>query len=70
MSFLWNLFTELLTLVGFIAVYAVLLALPTMLLWDYVMPIIFDLPKITLFQALGLNLLCGVLFRSRAASSN
>jgi hypothetical protein len=70
MSMLWNLLVELFTLVGFVAMYAVLLALPTMLLWDYVMPIIFALPKITLFQALGLNLLCGILFRSRSSSSN
>jgi hypothetical protein len=70
MRMLWNLLTELFTLVGFVAMYAVLLALPTMLLWDYVMPIIFSLPKITLFQALGLNLLCGILFRSRSSSSN
>ena len=67
---LLNLLVELFTLVGFVAMYAVLLALPTMLLWDYVMPIIFALPKITLFQALGLNLLCGILFRSRSSSSN
>lgn len=70
MRMLWNLLTELFTLVGFVAMYAVLLALPTMLLWDYVMPIIFSLPQITLFQALGLNLLCGILFRSRSSSSN
>lgn len=70
MRMLWNLLTELFTLVGFVAMYAVLLALPTMLLWDYVMPIIFSLPPITLFQALGLNLLCGILFRSRSSSSN
>lgn len=69
MSMLWSLIVELLTLVGFVAIYAVLLALPTMLLWDSVMPIIFGLPKITFFQALGLNLLCGLLFRSRAASN-
>ena len=69
MAILWNLFVELLTLVGFIAVYAALLALPTMLLWDAVMPAIFALPEITFFQALGLNLLCGFLFRSRAASN-
>lgn len=70
MSMLWNLLVELFALVSFVALYAVLLALPTMLLWDYVMPIVFSLPKITLFQALGLNLLCGILFRSRTSSSN
>ena len=64
-----NLLTELLLLVGFVAVYAVLLALPTMLLWNWVMPGVFALGKISFFQALALNLLCGILFRSRSSSS-
>ncbi len=68
MRVLLNLFTELLFLVSFIALYAALLALPTMLLWDWVMPDIFGLGPITFFQALGLNLLTGVLFRSRGRS--
>ena len=69
MKIIWNLLSELLMLVSFVALYAILLALPTMLLWDWVMPAIFGLPKITFFQALGLNLLCGFLFRSRSAAS-
>ncbi len=68
MGVLLNLLKELLFLVSFIALYAVLLALPTMLLWDWVVPGIFGLGKITFFQALGLNLLTGVLFRSRGKS--
>lgn len=68
MGILWNLITELGALVVFIAIYAVLLALPTMLLWNWVMPTIFALPSIGFLKALGLNLLCGVLFRSRATS--
>ena len=43
---------------------AVILALPTMLLWNWLMPIIFHLPEITFWQALGLNILAGILFRS------
>ena len=69
MGILWKLITELGALVVFIAMYAILLALPTMLLWNWVMPGIFALPSIGFFKALGLNLLCGVLFRSRSASS-
>ena len=68
MRMLLNLITELLLLVWFIAIYAVLLALPTMLLWDWVVPALFGLKPITFLQALGLNLLCGVLFRSRGSS--
>ena len=69
MGILWKLITELGALVVFIAMYAILLALPTMLLWNWVMPGIFGLPSIGFFKALGLNLLCGVLFRSRSASN-
>ena len=50
--------------IGFIAVVAVILTLPTYYLWNWLMPIIFGLPNITLWQALGLNLLCSMLFKS------
>lgn len=69
MSVLLNLITELALLCGFIALYAVILALPTMLLWNWVMPPVFGLGTIGFFHALGLNLLCGVLFRSRASAN-
>ena len=42
-----------------------LLSLPVMLLWDAVIPSIFPgLHEITWLQAWGLNLLCGLLFKS------
>ncbi len=66
MQTLLNLMTELLLLVVFISIYAILLALPTMLLWNWVVPAVFGLKTITFFQALGLNLLFGVLVRNRA----
>ena len=69
MSTLFNLITELAMLVVFIAIYAVILALPTMLLWNWVMPDVFGLETIGFFHALGLNLLCGVLVRSRTSSN-
>ena len=68
MGTLLKLISELVLLVGFIALYALILALPTMLLWNWVMPGIFGLTTIGFFQALGLNLLCGVLVRSRPSS--
>lgn len=47
---------------------AVLLALliggPLWLLWNWLMPTIFGLPYITFWQAVGLNLLATILFKS------
>ena len=43
---------------------SVLFSLPVMWLWNGLMPSIFKLPEITFLQALGLNFLCGILFRS------
>lgn len=54
-------FTVLVLLVG---VLALILALPTMWLWNWLMPIIFGLTKITFWQALGLNLLSGTFFKN------
>jgi hypothetical protein len=47
-----------------IAVAAVLLGLPLMWLWNWLMPSIFGLPFITFWQALGLNALSAILFKS------
>jgi hypothetical protein len=52
----------LLMLVG--AVMSLLLALPVMLLWNWLMPAIFGLKAITLLQAWGLSLLCRLLWDS------
>ena len=41
----------------------ILMAWPTMLLWNWLMPTIFGVIKITFWQALGINLLTGI-FRS------
>ncbi len=43
---------------------SLIMALPTMLLWDWLMPELFGLKEITLFQAWGVNFLCGMLFKS------
>jgi hypothetical protein len=55
-----------------IAVFAlsVVLAIPVMLLWDWLMPTIFGLKEITLMQAWGLTLLTGILFRPGHTSTN
>lgn len=48
---------------GALALTAVVLAVPLLLLWNWVMPTVFDLPYITFWQAMGLNLLTGIMFR-------
>lgn len=57
----------LLKILGLIALFillALLTAWPTQLLWNWLMPVIFGLTKITFWQALGINLLTGTLFRT------
>jgi membrane protein required for beta-lactamase induction len=49
---------------GMIAIVIVLLGYPLMLLWNWLMPVIFGLPEITFWQAIGLNLISTVLFKS------
>jgi hypothetical protein len=58
----------LLVVLGVVFVSA-LIALPTMLLWNWLMPTIFALPKITLFQAWGLMVLSGFLFKSTVSAT-
>ena len=48
---------------------ACLLAFPTMWLWNWLMPEIFELPKIDVYQALGMNFLSSVLFKTNTSSS-
>lgn len=48
---------------------SVLAAIPTMLLWDWLMPTLFGLKTITFFQAIGVNALTGILFKSSASAS-
>ena len=43
---------------------AVIIAFPTMWLWNWLMPMIFGLPEVGVLQALGLLLLSGLLFKS------
>ena len=44
--------------------FAPLFAWIVMLLWNWLMPIIFLLPKVTFWQSWGLVILFGLLFRS------
>lgn len=51
-------------------VISLVLALPVMLLWDWLMPILFGLPPITWLQAWGLMLLCSFLFKSHSTKKD
>ena len=44
-----------------LAGFCLLFALPTYLLWNWVMPV-FGLPTLTIWQSFGLMLLCNMLF--------
>lgn len=58
------------TIVGAIVVVAILLALPIMLLWNWLMPSIFGLCTIDFWQALGISLLSGCLFRGSSSKKD
>jgi hypothetical protein len=51
-----------------IVLVAFLLALPVMWLWNWLMPLIFGLIKINFWQALGINVLSGFLFKTSVPS--
>jgi hypothetical protein len=54
----------LLIVVGLLVLSAILLAIPTMLLWNALLPHLFNIPAITLYEAVGINILSGILFKS------
>lgn len=56
--------------IALIVVASLLLSLPVMWLWNWLMPSIFALREIGWGEAWGLNLLCGFLFRSTVSKSN
>ena len=59
-----------LIVVGIVVIISVLSALPVMLLWNWLMPEIFGLVQIDFWQALGLTMLCSLLFKSSHTSSS
>lgn len=48
---------------------SILFAYPVMWLWNWLMPAIFGIKAITLWQALGLNILSAFLFKGFGSSS-
>lgn len=68
-----NLFCSVLRIVFTLAVYAsmaIVLSIPVMLLWNWLVPTIFGLTSITLVQAWGISFLCGLLFGRNVNESN
>lgn len=47
-----------------------ILTTETMLLWNWLMPMIFGLIKLNFWQSLGLMMLCSVLFKSHKKNDN
>jgi hypothetical protein len=52
-----------LSIIGIMILVVILFGYPTMLLWNWLMPTIFNLPYITFWQACGINLLASILFK-------
>lgn len=51
-----------LIIIVMLAVVAAVLAIPVWLLWNWLMPIIFGVTKITIIQSWGISWLCSLLF--------
>jgi hypothetical protein len=51
-------------ILGLFIILAFILALPTLWLWNFLMPVVFGLSKITFMQALAMNMLSGILFKT------
>ncbi len=64
---------KLIIILGAIALVALITAATSIgvwLLWNWLMPAMFALGKITFWQALGLNVLCNILFKSTFSEIN
>ena len=53
-----------LTVIGLLMLVVMLLGLPLQLLWNWLMPSIFGLKYITFWEAVGLNTISSILFKS------
>ena len=53
-----------LTVIGLLMLLVMLLGMPLQLLWNWLMPSIFGLKYITFWEAVGLNFMATILFKS------
>lgn len=51
-------------MLGVNLIISIICAIPVMLIWNWLMPLIFNLTKLTIIQAWGLALLCSILFKN------
>ena len=61
---------DVLLVVGLLMLAMILFGGPLMILWNWLMPTIFGLTKITFWQACGLQLLATILFKSTSFKTN
>jgi hypothetical protein len=54
----------LLLVIGVLVLTVLIMGFPLMLLWNWLMPELFGLPMIGFWQAVGLNLLASILFKT------
>ena len=59
-----------LKIMAIVSLVCLLLGLPLMLLWNWLMPVIFSLSEISFWQAVGLNLLASILFARTTTTNN
>jgi len=53
-----------------VAMVSVIAAIPTLFLWNWLMPAIFGITKVTFWQAWGINFLAGILFKSSSSKQS
>lgn len=54
----------------FVIVLSLIAAFPLMLLWNWLCPDLFNLPMLTFWQAWGLMVLCGLMFKNNSMSKS
>ena len=59
---MWDIIEEFLKAIAMILGVVLLICIPTMFLWNNLMPNIFSLPTLNFWQTAGLLLLCQLLF--------
>ena len=57
-----------LAVIGIFLLVAILMGLPLMVLWNLLMPQLFNLPEIGFWQAVGLNFMCSIMFKGTSPS--
>ena len=55
---------------GTLVLVALIMGLPLMLLWNWLMPMLFGFKTLTFWQAVGLNMLSGILFKNTSTTKS